>query len=70
MSAKQKQARLDAARAREEAAAAKKARTELLKKVGIIIVCIILALALFLPTVSLSFCSQQSADTTTTAQTL
>ena len=55
MTAKQREARLEAARAREEAAKAAKERKERLKRIGVIIVCVILVLALFLPTVALQF---------------
>lgn len=55
MTAKQREARLEAARQREEAARAAKERKERLKKVGVIIVCVILVLALGVPTVALSF---------------
>lgn len=55
MTAKQREARLEAARQREEAARAAKERKERLKKIGVVIVCIILVLALGVPTVALSF---------------
>ena len=61
MSAKQREARLEAARAREEAARLKKERSERLKRIGIVIVCIILVLALGVPTVALSFLSGGAA---------
>lgn len=55
MTAKQRQARLEAAQRREEAARAEKERKERLKRIGVIIVCVILVLALGIPTVALSF---------------
>lgn len=55
MSAKQRQARIDAAKRREETARAQREHKERMKKIGIIIVCVILVLALGLPTVALSF---------------
>ena len=48
--AKQKEARIQAAIEREERAKAKKAQSERLKKVFTVVVCIILVLALFIPT--------------------
>lgn len=57
MTAKQRQARLEAARAREEAAQEARQRKENMKRIGIIIVCVILVLALGIPTVALSFMS-------------
>lgn len=69
MSAKQKAAKIQAAQEREAAAAAKKAHTERMKKIGIIVVCAILILALGLPTLALSMCSKDSGsgDTVATA---
>ena len=55
MTAKQRQARLEAAQRREEAARAEKERKERLKRIGVIVVCVILVLALGIPTVALSF---------------
>ncbi|WP_283170133.1 CASC3 protein CASC3 [Curtanaerobium respiraculi] len=57
MSKKQREARLQAAQEREARALAEKERKERLKKVGIIVVCVILVLALGVPTVALSFLS-------------
>ena len=57
MTAKQRQARLEAAQAREREAQAKKEHADRMKKIGIIIVCVILVLALGVPTVALSFLS-------------
>lgn len=61
VSAKQKAAKIAAAQEREAAAAAKKAHTERLKKIGIVIVCAVLILALGLPTIGLSMCSANNA---------
>ncbi len=55
MTAKQRQARLEAAQKREAAALAEKERKERMKRIGVIIVCVILVLALGIPTVALSF---------------
>ena len=55
MSAKQRETRLAAAEERERRAREKKERSERLKRIGIIVVCIILVLALGVPTVALSF---------------
>lgn len=52
--AKQKEARIQAAIEREERAKAKKAQSERLKKVFTIVVCIILVLALFIPTMAIA----------------
>ncbi len=57
MSAKQREARLEAAKAREARIAEEKARKERWKKIGVIVVCVILVLALGVPTVALSFLS-------------
>ncbi|MCC6108561.1 MAG: CASC3 protein CASC3 [Denitrobacterium sp.] len=57
MTAKQREARLEEARKREEAAKRKKERAERMKRIGIVIVCVILVLALGVPTVALSFLS-------------
>lgn len=57
ISKKQREARLQAAQEREARALAEKERKERLKKVGIIVVCVILVLALGVPTVALSFLS-------------
>lgn len=55
MTAKQRQARLEAAQRREAAAKAEKERKERMKRIGVIVVCVILVLALGIPTVALSF---------------
>lgn len=55
ISAKQAEERRQAAIARQRKQAEKKARVELLKRIGIIVVCVILALALSIPTVGLMF---------------
>lgn len=55
MTAKQRQARLEAAQKREAAARAEKERKERMKRIGVIIVCVILVLALGVPTIALSF---------------
>ncbi|HIT44977.1 MAG TPA: CASC3 protein CASC3 [Candidatus Aphodovivens excrementavium] len=52
--AKQKEARIQAAIEREERAKAKKAQSERLKKVFTVVVCIILVLALFIPTMAIA----------------
>lgn len=52
--AKQKEARIQAAIEREERAKAKKARSEQIKKVFTIVVCVILVLALFIPTMAIA----------------
>ena len=57
MSAKQRAARLKAAQEREARIAAEKARKERIKKIGVIIVCVILVLALGIPSVALIFLS-------------
>lgn len=57
VSAKQRQARLEAAQRREEAAKAKKEHQDRMKRIGIVVVCVILVLALGVPTVALSFIS-------------
>lgn len=54
LTAKQKEARIQAAREREERAKAKKERSDRIKRVVTIIVCVILVLALFIPTMALS----------------
>lgn len=51
---KQKEARIQAAIEREERAKAKKAQSERLKKVFTVVVCIILVLALFIPTMAIA----------------
>lgn len=55
ISAKQRQARLEAAQRREEAARAKQIKRDKIKRAGIVAVCVVLVLALALPTVALSF---------------
>lgn len=62
MSAKQKAAKIAAAQEREAEAAAKKARAEWWKKFGIVAVTIILILALGLPTLALTMCSQDDGS--------
>lgn len=62
VSAKQRAAKVAAAQEREAAAAAKKAQSERWKKIGIIVVCAVLILALGLPTLALSMCSQDSSS--------
>lgn len=69
MSAKQKAAKIQAAQEREAAAAAKKARAEWWKKFGIIVVGVVLILALGLPTVALSMCSQNNGSTAAVSAT-
>ena len=68
MSAKQRQARLEAAQAREQAALEEKERKEFLKRIGIGIVAVLLIMGLMLPMTALSFCGsqqmQQAATTT------
>ena len=54
LTAKQKEARIQAAREREERAKAKKERSDRIKRIVTVIVCIILVLALFIPTMALS----------------
>lgn len=54
VSAKQREARIQAAKQREERAAAKKKAEERRKRIFTIIVCVILVLALGIPTVALS----------------
>lgn len=53
VSAKQAEERHQAAIERQRRAAEKKARAEFLKRVGVIVVCVILVLALSIPTVGL-----------------
>lgn len=71
MSAKQRQARLEAAQAREQAALEEKERKEFLKRIGIGIVAVLLIMGLMLPMTALSFCGsqqmQQAATTTTSS---
>lgn len=55
ISAKQAEERRQAALERQRRQAEKKARAELLKRVGVIVVCVILVLALSIPTVGLMF---------------
>lgn len=55
ISAKQAEERRQAALDRQRRQAEKKARVDLLKRIGVIIVCVILALALSIPTVGLMF---------------
>lgn len=55
MTAKQREARLAAAQERERLAREKKERSDRLKRIGVIVVCAILVLALGVPTVALSF---------------
>lgn len=55
VSAKQREARIKAAQEREQRALAKQARAERTKKIFTIAVCVILALALGVPTVALAF---------------
>ena len=57
ISAKQREARLKAAQEREARVAAEKASKERIKKIGVVIVCVILVLALGIPSVALSFLS-------------
>ena len=57
ISAKQREARLKAAKEREARVAADKASKERIKKIGVVIVCVILVLALGIPSVALSFLS-------------
>ena len=55
ISAKQAEERRQAAIERQRKQAEKKARADLLKRIGVIVVCVILALALSIPTVGLMF---------------
>lgn len=55
VSAKQRQARLEAAQQREQLAREKQARRDRIKRIGTVTVCVVLVLALALPTVALSF---------------
>ena len=55
VSAKQRQARLEAAQKREETARIKRERQQRMKRIGIVVVCVVLVLALGLPTMALSF---------------
>lgn len=55
ISAKQAEERRQAAIDRAQKAAAKQKRVEMIKRVGVIVVCTILALALAIPTVGLMF---------------
>jgi cytochrome c-type biogenesis protein CcmH/NrfG len=55
LSAKQREARLEAAQRREAAVKAQKEKKERAKRIGVIVVCVILVLALCIPTVALSF---------------
>lgn len=55
ISAKQAEERRQAALDRQRKQAEKKARADLLKRIGVIVVCVILALALSIPTVGLMF---------------
>ncbi len=57
ISAKQREERIRAAQEREARAQAAKERSERLKKIFTIVVCVILVLALGIPTVALSFFS-------------
>lgn len=57
MSPKQREARLQAAQEREARVAAEKARKDRLKRIGVIAVCVVLVLALGIPTIALSFLS-------------
>lgn len=54
VSAKQREARVQAAKEREERAAVKKAAKERTKKIVTVVVCVILVLALGLPTMALA----------------
>lgn len=54
VSAKQREARIQAAKAREERAKAEAERKQRTKQIFTIVVCVILVLALGLPTVALS----------------
>lgn len=54
VSAKQREARIEAARQREERVAAKKAAAERTKKIFTVVVCVILVLALGIPTMALA----------------
>lgn len=54
VSAKQREARVLAAKQREEKAAARKAAKERTKKIVTVIVCVILVLALGIPTMALA----------------
>lgn len=55
ISAKQAEERRKAALDRQRKQAEKKARAEFFKRIGVIIVCVILAFALAIPTVGLMF---------------
>lgn len=68
MTPKQRQAKIEAAKKSEEAAARSKARGERRKKIVTVIVCIILVLGLGIPTVSLTVCSQMRQDNTANSE--
>lgn len=55
VSAKQREARIRAAQERERKIQAQKARKERIKRVFTVVVCIILVLALCVPTVAMAF---------------
>lgn len=57
MTAKQKEARIRAAQEREQRAKAAKERSSRIKRIVTIIVCVILVLAMFIPTMALSVLS-------------
>ena len=55
--AKQREARIEAARARELRAQEQRERSSRLKRIFTVVVCVILVLALFIPTMALSVLS-------------
>lgn len=59
ISAKQAEERRQATLERQRRQAAKQKRAEQLKRIGVIVVCVILALALSIPTVGLMFLGGQ-----------
>lgn len=62
MSAKQKQARVEAAAAREAAALEAKQRKEFWKRIGIAVVAILLIAGLMVPSMAVSFCGNQRVE--------
>lgn len=57
LTARQKEARIKAAREREQRAKAKKERADRIKRIVTVVVCVILVLALFIPTMALTVLS-------------
>lgn len=60
MSPKEKQAKIEAAKKSEEAAARARARSDRTKRIVTIVVCVILVLGLSIPTMGLTVCSQMN----------